>query len=132
MNQKKYTNETLAKDFYRASTPYCDSPKTYKTMTTRIANSSIDIADFFQKHGNLDDLKVSGIGEVTKKFLEAILAEGVEVVIQRTIDDRINGMQTYFYDPRKHRNYIENHNNDEHNIKVSGKLVVKKGKIIDS
>lgn len=54
-----------------------DDP-TYGSIKNKIAKSKKNIEEYFLKNGNLDKLRVKGIGEKTRKILSDIMTVGTE------------------------------------------------------
>ncbi|MBS3102443.1 hypothetical protein J4458_03275 [Candidatus Woesearchaeota archaeon] len=72
------TNQALADTYFGVESLYAKSTDTYRVIKRRIAESPVDIANFFAEHGSLAGLNTSGIGSKTKEALELILREGPE------------------------------------------------------
>ncbi|MAG16086.1 hypothetical protein CMO88_03425 [Candidatus Woesearchaeota archaeon] len=85
------TNQTLAEQYFSvvASGNYRND-STYRTYRTKIANTGPDISAFFEEHGSLEGLGVTGIGGKTKRVLELILGEGVEAAQQTIYGERVD------------------------------------------
>jgi len=79
MKNKKYTNQTLAEDYFIVATKDCYSVqgiRNYNRIAKAIKQSDVDIYNFLMKNKSLDDLDIKGIGDETKEVLERMIKEG--------------------------------------------------------
>jgi len=78
MDGNNLTNQELANNYFRVMTQYSADLHTYKIIKRKIENAEFSIVDSYKKNGNLEDLKISGIGSKTKETLESILTIGFQ------------------------------------------------------
>ncbi|MBS3157524.1 hypothetical protein J4442_05140 [Candidatus Woesearchaeota archaeon] len=89
MVERNYANRELADMYYTIVAPNSRCTDTYRTLKRRIAESSIDLARFFQEYGSFDRLAIKGIGKGTKRVLELILISGCDLEeIGRTVQEK--------------------------------------------
>ncbi|RLI99752.1 MAG: hypothetical protein DRP03_02580 [Candidatus Aenigmatarchaeota archaeon] len=91
MERQEYTNKELARDYL--SVAALSMSNNHMTFLLRqvniIAQSEVDIPEFYREHGSLAGLEVNGIGKKAKYILELILEKGVdkawEIIQEETI-----------------------------------------------
>ena len=91
MQEKQYTNEELAKDFFRVATIQVASFDYYLMLKKAIARYKCNIQDLYQKEGNLDKLAIPILKRKTsfsKRILESILEKGVEETEKEITEER--------------------------------------------
>jgi len=76
LNPVPNSNAVLAKQYFRVVSQYSQCWVTYLLVEKLIANSSIDIVDYYDKRGSLKGLAITGVGAKTIKTLEALLSKG--------------------------------------------------------
>ena len=74
----QHPNEQLAQDYFKVAAQVTVDNSAYRRARDAIRDSSVEIAEFYRKQGDLSELRVTGIGPHTRGILELILAHGVE------------------------------------------------------
>lgn len=94
---KEYQNLELAKDYLSVAmqlTTYRKaSMRVFDTRHDLIANSQINISDFYAQEGSLTKLKLR-IGSPAKRILESILENGVEEARRIVFEQRYEKVRT--------------------------------------
>lgn len=78
MVKNNYTNAELAQHYFSVAAQLTVDSSVYRRSKAAIEASSVDIADFYRRHGTLSELDVKGIGPITRNTLELILGKGFE------------------------------------------------------
>ena len=76
MEDKKYTNADLGRDYVTVMSRKDGGKTGYNATRKRISRSGIDLPKVYREEGNLE--AVEGIGKGIKSILELILEKGVE------------------------------------------------------
>lgn len=71
------TNDELAQDWYRLANSVGTNTAN-RHLQSKIANSSTDIPQHYRERGNLDDLRVSGIGAKIKHQMGLLFEYGLD------------------------------------------------------
>ena len=82
MTKDTYTNENLAKDYFRVVAKYSEGFISFSQQRNAITNCPIDISSYYRSNGNLEELKIYGIGKKAKSILKLILNYGVDLAIK--------------------------------------------------
>ena len=103
MEDKNYTNQELARDYFSVVAQYAWDIDRYREQRRLISESGIDLIFFYQEHGGFKELKIKGIGPKTKLILESILENGVEEARRLLRERRIETMQANQWSGRSRR-----------------------------
>jgi hypothetical protein len=91
IGKQRYTNNELGRLYYNLAITLSTSPFTShggaKVAMNKIFGSPVDIHDLYLKTGSLDDLKIPGIGKLTKAMLIDIFKNGTEAIRQRKAEE---------------------------------------------
>ncbi|GEM_PF-5466301 len=71
------TNDELAADWYRLANSV-NTNIANKHLRGKIASSDVDIPGYYRQHGNLDELRVKGIGVGMKYQMQLLFEKGLD------------------------------------------------------
>ncbi len=96
-NKTSYTNQQLAHDYLIIMSQY-SGMLPYLGVKRAIEKCEVDIPSFYQQHGSLADITISGVGPGSMRRLELILEKGFEEAKRIIEEEKIFGMQKHSQD----------------------------------
>jgi hypothetical protein len=91
-----YTNQDLARDFYRYGAVYAEGASdliALGSVKKLIEGAKVNIPGLYAQDGNLKVLQIRGIGPVRKRDLELILANGIDEALRLARERRDKVLQ---------------------------------------